>query len=110
MGVAFNDIANLFVDDFMKQNGVTYRVGYSPLDPVLDFLAISKIQRYVVPQIVWIDRKGMIRAQTAPLEDDPKVRTEPYWREMIETLLKEPAETTKKHPATHASTAEKSRQ
>jgi peroxiredoxin len=107
VGVAINDMANLFVDDFMKQYGVTYRVGFSPLDPVLEFLGISRMERYVVPQIVWIDRKGMIRSQTAPQGDD-NMRTEPYWREMIETLLKEPAETTKKRPATHASSAKPS--
>jgi peroxiredoxin len=106
VGVAFNDMANLFVDDFVKNNGVTYRVGFSPLDPVLEFLGISRMERYVVPQIVWIDRKGIIRSQTPPLGDE-KLLTEPYWREMIETLLKEPAETTKKRPAAHSSTAKK---
>jgi peroxiredoxin len=102
VGVAINDMANLFVDDFVKNNNVTYRVGYSPLDPVLEFLGMSRMERYVVPQIVWIDRKGLIRSQTPPLGDE-KLLAEPYWREMIETLLKEPAETTKKHPATRAS-------
>jgi hypothetical protein len=58
------------------------------------------MERYVVPQIVWIDRKGIIRSQTSPLTGDEQLRTEPYWRSMIETLLKEPVETTKKHPAT----------
>jgi peroxiredoxin len=106
VGVAFNDMANLFVDDFVKNNGVTYRVGFSPAGPVLEFLAISPIERYVVPQIVWIDRKGMIRSQTTPLGDE-KMLTEAYWREMIETLLKEPAETTKKRPAVHTSAAKK---
>jgi peroxiredoxin len=102
VGVAINDMANLFVDDFVKNNNVTYRVGFSPLDPVLEFLGMSRMERYVVPQIVWIDRKGLIRSQTPPLGDE-KLLAEPYWREMIETLLKEPAETTKKHPATRAS-------
>jgi hypothetical protein len=37
------------------------------------------------------------------------MRTEPYWRSMIETLLKEPAESTKKRPATHT-TAKKVQQ
>jgi peroxiredoxin len=103
VGVAINDMANLFVDDFVKNNNVNYRVGFSPVDPVLEFLGISRVERYVVPQIVWIDRKGIIRSQTAPLDGDEKMRTEPYWREMIETLLKEPVETTKKHSATHTS-------
>jgi peroxiredoxin len=102
VGVAINDMANLFVDEFVKNFGITYRVGYSPLSPVLDFLGISVMERYVVPQIVWIDRKGIIRSQTSAVTGDEQMRTEPYWRSMIETLLKEPAETTK-HPATHTS-------
>jgi peroxiredoxin len=101
LGVAINDMANLFVDEFVKNFGINYRVGYSPLAPVLDFLGISVMERYVVPQIVWIDRKGIIRSQTSAVTGDEQMRTEPYWRSMIETLLKEPAETTKK--ATHTS-------
>jgi len=107
VGVAINDMANLFVDDFVKNNGVTYRVGYSPLDPVLEFLGISRMERYVVPQIVWIDRKGMIRSQTSAVTGDEQMRTEAYWRQMIETLLKESPETTKKHSTTHTSAAKK---
>jgi peroxiredoxin len=103
VGVAINDMANLFVDDFMKNYGITYKVGFSPLEPVLQFLGISPMERYVVPQIVWIDRKGMIRSQTSPLTGDEQMRTEAYWRSMIETLLKEPVETTKKHTATRTS-------
>jgi hypothetical protein len=109
MGVAINDMANLFVGDFVKTYGVNYRVGFSPLPPVLEFLGISPMERYVVPQIVWIDRKGTIRSQTSPLTGDEQMRTEPYWRSMIETLLKEPAESTKKRPATHT-TAKKVQQ
>ncbi len=101
VGVAINDMANLFVDDFMKNYGVNYKVGFSPLPPVLEFLGISPMERYVVPQIVWIDRKGMIRAQTSALTGDEQMRTEPYWRSMIEMLLKE------QHPATHTSAKNK---
>ena len=103
VGVAINEMANLFVDDFMKNYGINYKVGFSPLEPVLAFLGISPMERYVVPQIVWIDRKGIIRSQTSALTGDEQMRTEPYWRSMIETLLKEPVETTRKHSATHTS-------
>jgi peroxiredoxin len=102
VGVAINDMANLFVDDFMKNYGINYKVGFSPLEPVLAFLGISPMERYVVPQIVWIDRKGMIRSQTSALTGDEQMRTEAYWRSMIETLLKEPVETTRKHTPTSA--------
>ena len=93
--VAFNDMANLFVKDFVKENKVTYPVGFSPKEPVLDYLGIPIIERYVVPQILWIDRKGTIRSQTPPMGEE-KLLKETYWREMIETLLKEPATATKK--------------
>jgi len=105
LDVAFNDMANLFVKDFVKEFGVNYPVGFSPREPVLDYLGIPVIERFVVPQIVWIDRKGNIRSQTPPLGDD-KLLKETYWREMIETLLKEPAESAKKPPV-HKSTSAK---
>lgn len=106
VSVAFNPMANLFVEDFVKNFGVTYRVGFSTPEPVLDFLGISPMERYVVPQVVWIDRKGYIRSQTPPLGDE-KMLQEPYWREMIESLLKEPAQTTRKHTATRASSSKR---
>ncbi len=104
--VAFNEMANLFVKDFVKEFGITYPVGFSPRDPVLDYLGIPVIDRFVVPQIVWIDRKGTIRSQTPPLGDE-KLLKETYWREMIETLLKEPAESAKKPPVHKATSAKK---
>jgi peroxiredoxin len=104
VGVAFNPMANLYVDEFVKNTGARHPVGFSPLEPVLGFLGISPMERYVVPQIVWIDRKGIIRSQTPPLGED-KLLNEHYWREMIETLLKEGAETTKKAPAVHTTQA-----
>ena len=99
-------MANLFVKDFVKENGINYPVGFSPREPVLDYLAIPVIERYVVPQIVWIDRKGNIRSQTPPLGED-KLLKETYWREMLETLLKEPAESAKKPPVHRQTSAKK---
>jgi hypothetical protein len=55
------------------------------------YLNYNVMERYTVPQIVWIDRKGDIRSQTPAAGDDPTLYTEGYWRNMIETLLKEPA-------------------
>jgi len=104
--VAFNEMANLFVKDFVKEFGINYPVGFSPRDPVLDYLGIPAIDHFVVPQIVWIDRKGNIRSQTPPLGDD-KLLKESYWREMIETLLKEPAQSAKKPPVHRATSAKK---
>jgi peroxiredoxin len=101
LGVAFNEMSHMLVPDFIKQNNVNYPVGFSGRDPVLSFLGITVVERFVVPQIVWIDRKGMIRAETPPLGEEKQL-SEAYWREMIETLTKEPEATTKKPTARHA--------
>src|SRR5712692_3472000 len=96
VGVAFNPMANMYVDDFVKSNGATYPVGFSPREAVLDYLGVSEIDRLMVPQIVWIDRRGTIRSQTPAPDDNEKLLQESYWREMIETLTKEPDPTAKK--------------
>lgn len=99
LAVAFNDMAKMLVPDFVKDFSVNYPVGYTERDQVLNYLGISVLERFVVPQLVWIDRKGQIRAQTPALGDE-KMLGEPYWREMLETLLKEPAAAV--HPAKKA--------
>jgi thiol-disulfide isomerase/thioredoxin len=92
---AFNTMANMLVPDFIKQNNVNYPVGFSSPEEVMAYLEYPITARYSVPQIVWIDRKGNIRSQTAVNDYDPKydpnTYSEGYWRNMIETLLKEPA-------------------
>jgi peroxiredoxin len=94
-GVAFNDNAGLLVPNFVEQFGVGYPVGSSAREPVLSYLGISDsiMARWSVPQIVVIDRKGNIRAQS-PMEGDPNLQSEPYMRNLIETLLKEPGPAT----------------
>jgi len=96
VGVAFNEDQftagpERAVVDFVKMFRVGYPVGWSERAKVLDFLGVTPFDRLVVPQIVWIDRKGMIRSKTMANGDDTQHYREEYWREMIETLTKEPA-------------------
>jgi thiol-disulfide isomerase/thioredoxin len=100
---AFNSMANMLVPDFVKSFNIGYPVGYSTPEEVMAYLNFNVMERYTVPQIVWIDRKGDIRSQTPAMGDDPKFYTEDYWRNMIETLLKEPA-TAPVHHTTAAKT------
>ena len=102
LDAAFNSMASMLVPDFVKNFNIGYPVGYSTPEEVMAFLNFNVMERYTVPQIVWIDRKGDIRSQTPAMGDDPKLYTEDYWRNMIETLLKEPAA-----GAPHHSTAAK---
>jgi thiol-disulfide isomerase/thioredoxin len=88
---AFNTMANLYVPDFVKNFGIGYPVGFSTPEEVMAYLGYNIMERYTVPQIVWIDRKGFIRSQTTAMGDEAELYTEGYWRNMIETLLKESA-------------------
>ena len=96
---AFNTMANMYVADFVKNFNIGYPVGYSSPEEVMAYLNYNVMERYTVPQIVWIDRQGNIRSQTQPAGEDATLYTEGYWRNMIETLLKEPATTTTHHTA-----------
>ena len=104
--VAFNTMANIYVRDFVKDYQIGYPVGFAAPDDVLNYLGFSVMERYVVPQIVWIDRQGNIRSQT-PTMGDEKLLQESYWRNMIETLLKEPAEPAKKVPTKTTTSAKR---
>jgi thiol-disulfide isomerase/thioredoxin len=99
---AFNSMANMLVPDFVKNYNIGYPVGFSTPEEVMAYLGFNVMQRYSVPQIVWIDRKGNIRSQTQPTDGDAQLYSEGYWRNMIETLLKEPA--TSEHHTSAAST------
>lgn len=88
IGVAFNDMAMMLVPDYVKDNRLTFPVGVGTRQSVLDFLQHSPILRLLVPQLVFVDRKGVIRAQYAA--DDPFFSDkEKNMRLQIESLLSE---------------------
>jgi thiol-disulfide isomerase/thioredoxin len=86
--VAWNQGAQQAVPMFVRNLNLTFPVGYSEWDPIMDFLGFSVLDRPVVPLEVVIDRRGMIRAESPPsgdadLQDEGKLRT------LVEGLLKE---------------------
>jgi peroxiredoxin len=75
LGIAFNPgIIDRMVIDFVQQFGVTYPIGCSTSDAVDSYLGRSAMDRVIVPQIVVIDRNGVIRAQS-PAKGDPNLET-----------------------------------
>jgi peroxiredoxin len=102
LGIAFNDNAAVLVPTFVQEFGVPYPVGAASSDSVMGYLAFSVMDRYVVPQVVVIDRKGNIRAQSPP-QGDGKLQDETYMRNLISTLLKESATTSAVASPTKAS-------
>ena len=53
---------------------------------MLAFLGISTVDRFVVPQLILIDREGMIHYQTPPLGDEDSYK-EDVIRKRVEMLL-----------------------
>jgi peroxiredoxin len=107
IGTTFDDSNPGKVANFVKQFNIGFPVGYSPTETVQSYLGLSVMDRYVVPQVAVIDRKGMIRAQSEAT-GTPNLQDEAYLRVLIDSLLKEGAATTsdaKKAPATVAKKA-----
>lgn len=84
--VAFNDNADLAVANFAKEQQTTFPVGWTTRDQVLAFLGISTVDRFVVPQLILIDREGIIHYQTPPLGDEDSYK-EDVIRKRVEMLL-----------------------
>ena len=97
LGVAFNEMAGMLVGDYIKHLQLTFPVGISERDPVLNFLQHPMIMRLLVPQLMFIDRKGIIRGQHGGEADFFKDE-EKNMRAQIEALLKEPAAARKTTP------------
>ena len=89
IGVAFDkNITAEKAGDFAKLLAVSYPVGYTSSDKVDAFLGREPNQRLRVPQIVVIDRKGVIRAQSQPT-GEKNLEDENHLRNLIDGLLKE---------------------
>jgi thiol-disulfide isomerase/thioredoxin len=87
--VAINPNADLLVNDFAKKFQVNFPVGWTTSQQMQAFMGFGD-ERYVVPQLVLIDRKGYIHYQTPPLSGDEwaKSMTEETIRQHIEELLR----------------------
>jgi thiol-disulfide isomerase/thioredoxin len=96
VGAVFNDEVNTpnagvnaqVTGNFVNQFEVGFPVGYAAQASVISYLGLSEIERWVVPQVVIIDRKGMIRAQSAA-GGTTELQTEDYLRKYLGELLDE---------------------
>jgi peroxiredoxin len=96
---AIEDMASMKVPDFVKQFHPPFPVGFNEREPVLEFLQHPAIFRLLMPQVVFIDRQGTIRAQYAGDDKFFADDQEKNIREQIEALLKEAPAAEKKHSA-----------
>lgn len=106
LGIAFNEMSNMLIPDFLKEFKPSFTVGWANRDPALAYLGISTTERFVVPQVVLMDKKGGIRFQSPPL-GDPNLQDDKYLRARIEELLtgvpeRKPSAAVKSAPAASA--------
>jgi peroxiredoxin len=92
LSIAVNDNASLLVPGYVQQFAIPYPVGYAPRETLLKYMGFSEMDLWVVPQVVVIDRKGMVRAQT-PVKGDPNLQSETYMHELLTKLLAEKSTT-----------------
>ena len=87
--------ASVMTETFANNFQVGFPVGFIGRDPMMSFMGFSIMDRMVVPQLVLIDRKGVIRYQTPPGDTDEygKLMNEATIRQHLEELLAEPATT-----------------
>ncbi len=96
LGVALNEGADKLIGQYVAEVGVTYPVGHGDYRAALKFLQHPEIIRFMVPQLVFIDRQGIIRAQY-PGTDAFFNNEEENMRKMIQSLLSPaPAKSKKK--------------
>ena len=86
LDVAINENADLLVDGFSRDFQVGFPVGWTTRDQMLTFMGFSFAERFVVPQLILIDRKGVIHYQTPPLGDEHSME-ESTIRQRVEELL-----------------------
>lgn len=88
IGVAFNDATAAMAQAYARDEAVRMPIDYSPHETVINFLGYSVMERLTVPQVVIIDKKGVIRAQSVPM-GTPELSNEDYIRKFVANLLKE---------------------
>lgn len=103
---AFNDGAVQRLPWFTQNFQPAFPIGYSPRDPVLNFLAFSILKPLYVPHMVFLDRKGIVRGDYAG-ESDFMANPEKNVRAELDELLK-PAVQSSAHPARKSQAATKS--
>jgi peroxiredoxin len=91
IAIAFdNGITGAKLATFVQSFALTHLVGYSSPQAVDAYLGRTPAERLRVPQLVVIDRAGVIRAQSRPT-DETNLENEAYLRNLIGSLLTESA-------------------
>lgn len=89
VGVAVNEMSQMFIQDFKQSLGLNYMIGYQHHDAAVEFLQHSPQTVMMFPQFVLIDRKGTIRYQMSGDDKQHFENEEKSLREKVLLLLNE---------------------
>lgn len=98
LGAVFNDANAAMATQFVKEFNIGFPVGFASRDQVISYLGLSVLDRWVVPQIAILDKKGNIVAQSAAT-GTPELQDEVYLRNFLDKLVKESSATSSAAPA-----------
>jgi peroxiredoxin len=90
VGLAVNPMANTLVPDFIQKQGITFPIGWCAEPEYREYLEMSVMTAPRFPQLVIVDKKGMVRGQFAG--SDPFLAgadEEKNVRALVTTLLAE---------------------
>jgi len=85
MGIA-EDVDAAAAQNYVTTYHVGFPVAYTTNDILLSFLGHSVLERNMVPQVMIIDKQGIIQAES-PAGGDPELQQEANVRTWIEKLL-----------------------
>jgi peroxiredoxin len=97
---AIEDMAAMNVPDFVRNFQPPFQVGFNDHNAVLEYLQHPAMFKLLMPQLVFIDRQGIIRAQYSGDNKFFGDDLEKNMREQISVLLKEEPASPKKPAST----------
>jgi peroxiredoxin len=98
LGTVFNDANGAMAAQFVKEFNVGFPVGYASRDQVVSYLGLSVLDRWVVPQVAIIDKKGNIVAQSAAT-GSPELQELGSLRNILDKIVKDSATSSSGAPA-----------
>ncbi len=101
LGTVFNDANGAMAAQFVKEFNVGFPVGYATRDQVVSYLGLSVLDRWVVPQVAIIDRKGNVVAQSAAT-GSPELQEPGSLRNILDKIVKESGASGSAAPAAKA--------
>ena len=103
LGTVFNDANGAMAAQFVKEFNVGFPVGYATKEQVISYLGLSVLDRWVVPQVVILDKQGNVVAQSAAT-GSPELQDQTYLRNLLDKLVKGSTTTSKAAPAAKPAT------